>query len=270
MGLHNYKLDDQAGANLYRVEYSQAPAALAWLAGLEHHDAVCSVCQAPPQRSWSVMVPGRQDCNHTALALDYAGYLMADTFGSAGKTEHICVDGQPGAVAGSSAAAASGTLYTTETGDGLSSSYVDNQEVACAQCSSSAGPTYVRWGRTTCPASATLLYSGRAAGAHHAHAGGGYNYVCLHAAPVYNETEAASNAYAARLYRVEYEMQISSNALGLMSMLHLHNKDVPCTVCQSTGSLATFMQPGSATCSQGWSTEYAGYVMAMPSAGNSK
>ena len=67
---------------------------------------------------------------------------------------------------------ASGALYPTETRDSLSP-YFNNVEVTCAQCSSNAGPAYVRSGRIDCPAVATLLYKGVAAGSHYANSGGG-------------------------------------------------------------------------------------------------
>ena len=44
----------------------------------------------------------------------------------------------------------------------------------------------------------------------------------------------------------------------------MQSKDVPCAVCQSIGSVAAMMQPGSTVCPAGWSTEYKGYVMASP------
>ena len=39
------------------------------------------------------------------------------------------------------------------------------------------GPNYVRWGRTTCPDSATLVYQGVAGGAFYTHGGSGSNLV---------------------------------------------------------------------------------------------
>ena len=43
------------------------------------------------------------------------------------------------------------------------------------------GVTYVRWGRTTCPDTegTEVVYSGRAAGSHYSHQGGGANYQCI-------------------------------------------------------------------------------------------
>ena len=202
-----------------QVEYHgvQADHALAnMLTNLSHFDAVCSVCRTPG-RSWSLMVSGRSDCP-ASFHVDYAGYLMAETH-AAKRSEHICVHEQAEGVQGSGAdepAGTSGTLYSTETAGGLKN-YKDNNEVTCAQCSSNAGPTYVRWGRSSCPASATLLYAGRAAGSHHAHAGGGHNYVCLHETPSVGVNDTAVSTLGARLYKTRYE---TSNK-GLWSMWHL-------------------------------------------------
>ena len=250
----------QAGtADVYRVEYGTADS-LPMLANLLHYEAVCAICQTT--RAWGLTVMGRSDCPNTTHTLDYSGYLMAEKYTGAYRTEHICVDGLAEGISGSGAAATSSTLYPVETDGSLSSSYVDHLEITCAQCSSNAGPAYVRWGRSTCPASATLLYKGRAAGSHHADQGGGHNYVCLHETPRYEMTKSSQLAAGARLSRVEYETNAANsvNMDGLVGLWHLHNSDVPCVVCQATGSVATHMQVSTsvAPCPVGWSTEYTG------------
>ena len=191
---------DQAGVNMARVEYAALSAST--LQGLEHYDAVCSVCQASG-RAWSLTVNGRQDCPSN-FTLDYAGYLMSERH-NAWRTEYICVSAHIEAVPSSSTNSPSAELWQAET-DGALGPYTDDKEVTCAQCSSNVGPTYVRWGRSDCPVAATLLYAGRAAGSHYADQGGGHNYVCLHGSPAYNETTAAQQA-GARLYHAEYETE---------------------------------------------------------------
>jgi len=47
-----------------------------------------------------------------------------------------------------------------------------------------AGIVYTRWGRTTCPATATLLYAGYVGGSHYTHGGSG-GTVCLSDAPTW-------------------------------------------------------------------------------------
>ena len=246
-----------AARSIYRVEYTHENDAFSFTGSarqgsLGKFDAVCSVCQAPA-RAWSLMVPGRKDCP-ASFTLDYRGYLMASRWNSHYRSKHVCVDYEAEGVAGSDSDAQSATLFPVETDGELSSEYADNKEISCAQCSTSAGPTYVRWGRTTCPTATTLVYKGRAAGSHHADQGGGHNYVCLHETPTYGEVEAGLETDSARLYRVEYD----TGTRGLWKLWRLHERNVPCAVCQTTGSLATLMQPGATACPEGWSTEYTG------------
>ena len=255
LGLDSYNFQSNNNPKLNRVEFSNN-GALGMMASLEHLDVVCSVCQAPG-RSWGLTVAGRFDCP-AGFAADYNGYLMAE-LSTAERTNYICVDGDAQGVPGSTTNHNSATLFPTETADSLSSNYVNGREVTCAQCSSSAGPTYVRWGRSTCPTAASLLYVGRASGAAHNEAGSGTNYVCLHETPVYSTTATTSQA-GARLYRAEYE----TTSAGLYFLWVLQNKDVPCAVCQTTGGLAVMTQHGSSSCPTGWSTEYSGYTMSGP------
>ena len=139
-------------------------------------------------------------------------------------------------------------------------SYIDHFEVACAQCSSGVGPTYVRWGRTTCDAASTLVYKGRAAGSHHADAGSGHNLLCLHQTPKYGQNKTGESGTGARLYRAEYNTKL----YGIPQMWALHGRDVPCAVCQSAASLASLMQSGGTRCPGRWHTAYAGYIMSSP------
>eukprot|EP01047_Picozoa_sp_COSAG01_P085635 COSAG01_NODE_18902_length_1045_cov_1.292812_1_plen_311_part_01 len=71
---------------------------------------------------------------------------------------------------------------------------------------------------------------------------------------------AGLSSTGARLFRAEYE----TSGKGLWKLWHLHDEDVPCAVCQSTGSLATLMQPGNSVCPSGWSSEYSGFIMSAP------
>ena len=82
--------------------------------------------------------------------------------------------------------------------------YTDGAELTCAQCSSDVGPTYVRWGKSSCPSGGTLLYAGLAAGGgsgrnngannnYEPLGGNGFNYQCLHSDPQYDRVEAGLN-----------------------------------------------------------------------------
>ena len=85
---HSMALDEfmlaggPTAAKQHRVEYGvlslRNSLNMPYLVGTAHLDAECSVCHAP-ERSWSMTLAGRQDCNASTFELDYAGYLMADS-----------------------------------------------------------------------------------------------------------------------------------------------------------------------------------------------
>jgi hypothetical protein len=261
MGLAEYRVTAQGTSDVYKVEYMHAAdGPLSSLSALDKHDAVCALCQAP-DRQWSLMVPGRNDCP-SGFVVDYSGHLMAETYNAAGPTQHVCVDDETEGIVDSETDSPSAGLYSVETGDGFGAAggYIDNKEATCAQCSSDGGPAYVRWGRSSCPEAAKLVYAGLAAGSHYTgHTGGGYNFLCMHSDALYSsEGNTDEERTGARLYRTEYGTFIK----GLWTLWYLQDEDVPCAVCQSSGSVATLMQPGNTECPSGWSTEYTGYIMA--------
>ena len=119
------------------------------------------------------------------------------------------------------------------------------------------GVAYVRWGRTTCPGRAELVYAGRAAGSHYSHRGGGSNYQCVTLTPE-NFDFGTGTVTASYIYGSEYEM------FGNVpqSSLSLHEHDVPCAVCYVTTRTAKIMIPGTYNCPAKWTREYYGYLMA--------
>ncbi|CAH1793193.1 unnamed protein product [Owenia fusiformis] len=130
--------------------------------------------------------------------------------------------------------------------------------------------TYVRWGRTVCPATngATVLYKGIAAGSEHLHTGGGSNYLCLPDDPewqTYVDGVAVAGAY---IHGAEYQFYkdnkhhvpfSGANAPG-GDPHALHDQDVPCVVCQIPRN--TVMIPAKRTCPSGWTSEFNGYLVA--------
>jgi hypothetical protein len=64
------------------------------------------------------------------------------------------------------------------------------------------------------------------------------------------------------LFRVEYR----TGSRGLQRFWGLQDADMPCVVCQSIGSSAVMMQPGSTKCPSGWSNEYKGYIFSSETA----
>ena len=118
----------------------------------------------------------------------------------------------------------------------------------------SGGDVYTRWGRTSCPSGDTeTVYTGVIGGGRHTHPGSPSNYMCLPNDPQWDQTglSASSVGY---IYGAEYETSSSS------SFQHLHDKEVPCTVCKSNARTVV-MIPARTTCYSGWRMGYSGLVM---------
>lgn len=118
----------------------------------------------------------------------------------------------------------------------------------------SVGTVYVRWGHNECPSSASLVYSGRAAGSHHHDKGGGANTQCMPLDPTYLSVNSGKDdIFSGRIHGAEYQMH---RQLGRRS----HQSNVPCAVCYANRS-AHFMVPAQHSCPATWTTEYYGYLM---------
>ena len=118
------------------------------------------------------------------------------------------------------------------------------------------GVTYIRWGRTSCPAVAGTeeVYNGITAGSYHDHTGGGSNYICMVKEARYPPGAVTTSGGADSIYGTEYET--------ISRALHrLHNHNVPCAVCLVTTHSAQLMIPGTDLCPGGWTTEYTGWLM---------
>ena len=119
-----------------------------------------------------------------------------------------------------------------------------------------AGVTYIRWGRTTCPQAAgtQLVYSGRAAGTHYSHKGGSAEKICLPDNPDYLTGRNGVQGYSL-LHGAEYDI-----ASG--QPLHsLHDHNVPCAVCYVSTRAAMLMIPAKTQCPSSWTLEYVGFLM---------
>ena len=116
----------------------------------------------------------------------------------------------------------------------------------------------MRWGRTTCPntTGTELVYTGRAAGSHYSHSGGGSNYQWIVEDPA-NFDFGAGTVDHSYMYGAEY--QIGGNIPS--SNLPLYDHDDPCSVCVASRN-TVFMISGKYTCPQNWVREYHGYLMA--------
>ena len=119
-----------------------------------------------------------------------------------------------------------------------------------------AGVTYIRWGRTTCPQAAgtQLVYSGRAAGTSYSYKGGSAEKICLPDNPDYltGRNGVSGNS---PLHGAEYE------AADGQPFRHLRDHNVPCAVCYASTRVAMLMIPAKTQCPSSWTLEYVGFLM---------
>jgi len=131
----------------------------------------------------------------------------------------------------------------------------------------SAGTTFTRWGRTTCPKSSIALYTGYVGAAHYTHTGSGSNYVCLHSNPRWgNGNVAGSQDSGTVIYGVEYELYggYANNrpfSYENVGGRDLHNNDAVCVVCYNPEAHTTIMVPGIPDCPNAMKPEYTGYLV---------
>ena len=113
--------------------------------------------------------------------------------------------------------------------------------------------TYIRWGNSTCPYGADIIYSGVVAGSSYSHEGAAADPLCLPPDPKYILYKAGYQHVA--LYGAEYE-------LGGTPLDHSDQRNVPCALCQVYGRTNKIMIPSHYECPSGWRREYYGYLMA--------
>lgn len=139
--------------------------------------------------------------------------------------------------------------------------FPSNREVPCVVCSRerTGGTTYVRWGNSSCPQTAQIVYSGHAAGAQSSEQGGGANPLCLHSNPSYGLQYSDSDQDGARLYGVKY----STSGYGLSgSFYSASSYTIPCAVCFTPLVYSTIEVAGRSDCPRDWKLEYSGYLFA--------
>ena len=120
------------------------------------------------------------------------------------------------------------------------------------------GATYVRWGRTTCPADTESVYTGYAGGSYYSHKGAAVSMLCLPMVPQWHMHSDGLSNNGGFVYGAEYEPgprmdQFFGKGMG--------QQDVPCVVCNIRRRTSTIMIPGKTSCHAGWNLEYSGYLM---------
>ena len=109
---------------------------------------------------------------------------------------------------------------------------------------------YTRWGKSSCPDNATLLYSGKIGGSL-AGRGGAANFLCMPSNPEYVLQSRNGEQGYNYVYGTEYQRPIVGNSNG----------NAPCAVCQVREQETVLMIPARVTCPEGWQRQYYGYLM---------
>ena len=107
---------------------------------------------------------------------------------------------------------------------------------------------FVRWGRSVCPGSAQLVYSGLVGGGLFSKKGSAPDVLCLPKNPVLEDMDMPY------LYSEVYGAEYQTTSAGS------DNRDPVCAVCR-TPHPTTVMVPATNVCESGWTLEYSGYLM---------
>ncbi|XP_002739169.1 uncharacterized protein LOC100366375 [Saccoglossus kowalevskii] len=119
------------------------------------------------------------------------------------------------------------------------------------------GTMYVRWGRSSCPTSAELVYQGVIGGEYYTNSGGGSNYQCLPLDPIWDQPSSGKCDACAKMWGSEYQSDLYP------PFSHLFQHDSVCAVCLVNSRSRVLMVPARNQCpSIEWTREYYGYLMA--------
>jgi len=120
-----------------------------------------------------------------------------------------------------------------------------------------------------------LLFEGYAAGPHYNQGGSGSNFLCLHEDPQWKTYIDGDHANAL-IFGVEYELfnsgryhnnVFSESNNGGNPLL---DNPVPCALCYVGGRSTVAMIPARTQCPDGWTIEYAGYLVSESAISNRK
>ena len=130
-----YQSGMQGSSDIHGTEYEVNSQSNIFPKNVHDHDAPCAVCHTEVRGS-HVMIPARNVCP-SGWTMEYKGYLMAAHNGHNGRTEFICVDGNPTVSLGTHVNKNGALLYFVEGYCGHSlpcGPYVHGKELTCAVC----------------------------------------------------------------------------------------------------------------------------------------
>jgi len=114
-----------------------------------------------------------------------------------------------------------------------------------------------------------LLFKGYAAGPRHDQCGSGSNYLCLPEDPQWKNYLAEIQGHDAAGYIAGVEYELHNSGIYRNNVFSQRNNGgnqlidnpAPCAVCYVGGRSTVFMVPARTQCPDGWTTEYAGYLV---------
>jgi len=132
-------------------------------------------------------------------------------------------------------------------------------------------PVAVNTGLPNCAACdyyVTVTVIGYTAGPHYAKSGSGSNFLCLPEDPEWKSFIDGHQTDTGSIYGVEYELFNAGVVTPRNNIFSedngngpLQDKPAPCAVCYVQGRSTVLMVPAKAQCPDGWTTEYAGYIV---------
>jgi len=119
--------------------------------------------------------------------------------------------------------------------------------------------------RSALPCISSYCYcaTGSAAGPHHNEGGSGSNFLCLPEDPVWKTYRDGHQTYTGSIYGINYQLSNSHNNIFSENNSGgpLNGKPAPCAVCYVQARSTVLMIPARTLCPDGWTTEYAGYLI---------
>jgi len=128
-----------------------------------------------------------------------------------------------------------------------------------------AGVSYVRWGRTTCPAGTFALFKGFMGGPYWGLGGSGANFMCMNEKPQFVNSIPGRQSAGGAIHGVELEN--TGIFKGLLSAENipggiLEGQDLPCVRCYVEGSSDQMVMAGRQDCgTSGYDLQYKGFLV---------